>query len=236
MEKDFRPYLSLLKNTSLFYGIDPEDLAAMLNCLQAEKKTFKKNESIYRVGDTAEAVGLVLAGKVCIFQDDFWGNRSILDHAGPGQMFGEAYACLQTEEMQVSVTALEQTEVLLLDVKRILHTCTSACSFHQRLLRNLMQTLAQKNLLLTRKVQHMSRRTLREKLLSYLSACSQACRSQSFTIPFNRQQLADYLSVDRSAMSSTLSRLREEGILEYEKNHFVILKESRTDRSDLPLE
>lgn len=231
VKRDFLSHLSLLKNTALFYGIEEKDLGAMLDCLQAEKRSYGRNDPIYQIGDLAEEVGLVLSGKVCIYRDDFWGNRSILDHVGPGQIFGETYACLRTEELQVSVMALEQTEVLLLDVKRILHTCTSACSFHQRLLRNLMQILARKNLMLTQKVQHMSKRTLRDKLLSYLSACSQERHSQAFTIPFNRQQLADYLSVDRSALSNALCHLRDEGILQFDRNHFILLKETEDFRS-----
>lgn len=158
-----------------------------------------------------------------IFKEDCWGNRSILSQAVPGQLFGEVYACIPDETAQVNVTAAEDTLVLFLDVQRLLHTCTPPCPFHTRLIQNLLSVIAHRTLELTRKLEHLSKRTIREKLLSYLSEQSRQAASPAFSIPFSRQQLADYLLTDRSAMSHELCKMREEGILTFHKNQFELL-------------
>lgn len=213
-----------LKRTALFGGIEAKEIEAMLTCLDAKTETCKKGRLIYRGGDTTTSVGEVLSGRVHIIREDFWGNRSIISEFGAGQLFGETYALMPYEPMEVSVLAAEDCEILFLDVGRIITVCSSACEFHARLIRNLLLVSAQKNLLLTKKLDFISRRTTREKLLAYLSAQSQQKKSPSFEIPFNRQQLADYLSVDRSAMSGELCRLRDEGVLKFEKNSFELLR------------
>lgn len=212
----------LIKRTALFDGIEENEIAAMMNCLSATTESYKNGQIIYRLGDTTTLVGEVLSGSVYIIKEDFWGNRSIISEIGAGQFFGETYALIPSAPLEVSVVAADACEVLYLDVKRIMTTCSSACEFHARLIRNLLMVTAQKNLLLTRKLEYMAQRTTREKLLSYLSAESQHMKSPSFEIPFNRQQLADYLSVDRSAMSNELCKLRDEGILKFEKNRFEL--------------
>lgn len=218
MEIDYK----LIKRTALFDGIDETEIAAMLDCLSATTKNYKKDRIIYRIGDITTLVGAVLSGRAYAIKEDFWGNRSILSEIGVGQLFGETYAAIPSAPLEVSVVAAEACEVLFLDIRRILTTCSSSCEFHARLIRNLLAVTSRKNLLLTRKLEYMSQRTTREKLLSYLSAESQRQRSSSFEIPFNRQQLADYLSVDRSAMSNELCKLRDEGVLSFEKNRFVL--------------
>ena len=167
-------------------------------------------------------MALLLEGCIHIQKEDYWGNLSILSEISEGQIFGEVYACLGSDEILNNAVAVKPGKVLFLDVKRILTMCLSACQFHGRLIRNLLAVLAQKNKMLTRKLEHMSRRTTREKLLSYLSEQSQRAGSPVFDIPFNRQQLADFLSVDRSAMSAELCRMRDEGILSFDRNHFVL--------------
>ena len=217
---------TLIKHAALFDGIDEGEIASMMNCLSAATAKYKKEQIIYRVGDATTMVGVVLSGRAYVVKKDFWGNRSILSEISAGQLFGETYALMPSAPLEVSVAAAEACEVLFLDVRRILTTCSSACEFHARLIRNLLTVTAQKNLLLTRKLEHMAQRTTREKLLSYLSAESQRQKASSFEIPFNRQQLADYLSVDRSAMSNELCKLRDEGILVFEKNRFQLLQPS----------
>lgn len=215
-------YLTLLSNTTLFTGIDKEDISSMLNCLSAHVSSYAKESFILHTGDMIHEVGMVLSGSALIIKEDFWGNRSILSEVSSGFLFAETYACIGTVPLEVSVIASSDCEILFLDFQKILTTCSSACQFHTRLIHNLLATLAQKNLTLTRKVEHMSQKTTRDKLLSYLSAESLKAKSPSFSIPFNRQQLADYLSVDRSAMSNELGKLKKEGILDYNKNTFLL--------------
>lgn len=215
-------YLTLLKKTCLFSGIKDEDISTMLHCLSARIASYQKEEFILHTGDLVNQVGMVLSGSVLIIKEDFWGNRSILSEISPGSLFAETYACIGTTPLEVSTVASSDCKVLFLDFQKLLTTCSSACHFHTRLIHNLLSTLAQKNRILTKKLEHMSQKTTRDKLLSYLSAESLKAKSPSFTIPFNRQQLADYLSVDRSAMSSELGKLKKEGILDYNKNTFLL--------------
>jgi CRP-like cAMP-binding protein len=215
------PY-GFLKKTSLFRGTSEEELPTLLDCLAPTTREYAKNELILRQGEDVSAVGLVLSGRAQVIEEDFWGNRSILADAWPGDLFAEAYAFLPGERLRVSVVAAEATSVMLLDAKRMLEVCSSACRFHTRLVQNVLAESARKNLALTRKVSHMSKRSTREKLLSYLSGQALGAGSDAFEIPFNRQQLADYLCVDRSAMSSELCKMRDEGLLTFDKNRFQL--------------
>lgn len=213
-------YLSILKNSPLFSGIEITEIQTMLGCLHAIEKKFVKNELILRQGEPVSAMGLVLSGRIHIVKEDFWGNRTILSDITPSQMFAESFACAHVQSITVSALAVEPTTVLFLDIKQLLNTCTSACVFHTRMIRNLLSVLANKNVMLTGKIEHITKRTTREKLLSYLSAESIKAGSPTFQIPFNRQQLAEYLAVDRSAMSLELSKLQQESYLTYHKNSF----------------
>ncbi len=215
-------FINLTKNNQLFSGIEEKEIEAMLKCLNAKIKSYDKNQYIYRFGENISSVGLVLCGSVYLVKDDFLGNQTILSEAGVGQIFGETYACVPAETLEVSIITAEASEVMFLDIQRIMNVCSSTCVFHARLIRNLLSVLAEKNLNLTRKMLHMSQRTTREKLLSYLSAEAQRNCSTVFKIPFNRQQLADYLAVDRSAMSNELCKLRDDGILSFNKNCFKL--------------
>lgn len=213
-----------LSNTILFQGTSPEEVKAMLGCLQAERKTYQKGEMIYRMGDAVPAMGLVLSGSVSIENDDIWGNKSILDTASAGQVFAETYACVPSEPMMVSVVASEKTEVLFLNVNRILQTCSNSCSHHNKIIHNLLSVSARKNLNLSRRIFHTSSKSIRGRLLSYLSYQAVKNGKREFDIPFSRQQLADYLSVDRSALSNELSKMQKEGILKANRSHFLLLE------------
>lgn len=219
MEIDF----NLVKHTALFNGINEIEIDSMLTCMSAYVVRYKKGQMIYRVGDSVTLLGEVLSGKIHLIKEDFWGNKSILSELGVGQLFGEAYALSQSVLLELGVLAAESAEILFLDAKRMMTTCSSACKFHSKLIRNLLAVTAQNNLLMTRKMEYISHRTIRGKLLSYLSAESQYHKSAVFSISFNRQQLADYLYVDRSAMSNELCKLRDEGILKFERNNFELL-------------
>lgn len=215
-------YFSLLKETELFRGITEAELQSVLDCLSAVTRSYQKGEYVFRRGECITSVAMVLEGRIHIQKEDFWGNLSILSEISEGELFGEVYACLGNEAILNNAVAVKDSAVLFLDVNRILTACPSACPFHGRLVQNLLSVMAVKNKILARKLWHMSQRTTREKLLSYLSEQSLRAGSPSFHIPFNRQQLADYLSVDRSAMSNELCKMRDEGILSFEKNYFVL--------------
>lgn len=214
--------LALLKRTKLFYGITENEMGAMLECLSAAKHSYKKGDYVFRRGERIASVAVLLEGRVHIQKVDYWGNQSILSEVSEGELFGEVYACLGGEEILNNAVAVKPSVVLFLDINRILTMCPSGCRFHERLVRNLLAVLASKNRMLTQKLEHMSQRTTREKLLSYLSEQSLKKGSSSFDIPFSRQQLADFLSVDRSAMSNELCKMRDEGILQFDKNHFEL--------------
>ena len=201
----------------LFRGVPAEELPALLARASARTCAFQKGELLLRRGDVTRRLGLVLEGSVHIIREDFWGNRSIVGLAGPGEVFAESYA-LAEEPLEVSVLAAAPGAALFLEADGL----TDA-----RLTANLLHLLARKNLMLTRKMRHMARRTTRDKLLSYLSAQALAAGSSEFDIPMDRQQLADYLAVDRSAMSAALGKLRDEGVLTFRKNHFRLLGEER---------
>lgn len=215
-------YLSILKNCPLFSGIEDGNIDKILPCLSAVEKQAEKNTFIFSAEDHVHSVGLILSGSVHIVKEDFWGRKDILSQLDPGELFAESFSCANEDKLTVSVLAAESTDYMLMDCRKIIRTCTSACTFHSQLISNMLQIIAHKNIRLMQKVEQLSKRTTREKLLSYLSAESQKSGSGAFNIPFNRQELADYLSVDRSAMSSELGRMCDEGLIEYTRNYFVL--------------
>jgi len=213
-------FLEIMQNTPLFKGIDSKDMEELLVHLSIGKREYKRGEFIYHAGEYTINMGMVLTGVVHIIKEDFWGNRDILAEIGAGGIFAENYMFLTNVLLEVSVITTEPTKVLFLDVRRLMSGSAESKGSNLIFIKNILSILAQKNLMLTRKMEYLSQRTTREKLLSYLSSESQRQNSAKFTIPFNRQQLADYLSVDRSAMSAMLGKLRDEGILEFNKNKF----------------
>ncbi len=217
-----REFLPVMRRSSLFAGIGDEQALTMLDCLSAERRTYRKGAYLFNAGDRVNAFGLVLSGSVQVVAEDFWGNRNILAMPGPGEVFAESYACVPDSRLTVDVLAREDTAVLFLDARRALTPCAAACDYHGMLVRNLAAMLAQKNLQLNRKLHHVTQRSTRDKLMSYLSAESSRAGGPVFEIPFDRQQLADYLAVDRSALSAALGKLRDEGVLTFHKNRFEL--------------
>ncbi|MDM8201814.1 MULTISPECIES: Crp/Fnr family transcriptional regulator [Allofournierella] len=216
--------IQILRSSQLFQNIEPDQIRILLDCLCAVVNTYQKGEFILHRGEPTRRMGIVLEGTAHIIKEDFWGNRVILGQSGPGQLFAESYACLGSENLTVSVVAAATTRVMFLDVGRLFQTCSTACGFHTRMIHNLTQVLAGRNLMLTQKVEHMAQKTTREKLLSYLSGEAQRAGSAKFSIPYDRQELADYLSVDRSAMCTELSKLQRQGILRCRKKEFELLE------------
>ena len=255
-------YLKLLRETELFDGLAEEEILQVIAAPGAVVQKFGKEQFIYREGQKNAKAAIVLEGRVHIMKEDFWGNRSILAEAGPGEMFAETYSCLGNEPLAVSVAAVEECHCLFLDLALILSEAAivqktrrsgtfaenqycaadaGPCEMKEknrkgkipvsgslnnaqvRLLGNIIRILAQKNLFLSKKAEFLSQRTTRQKLLSYLSDMERRTGQSTFRIPFNRQEMADFLSVDRSAMSAELSKLQKEGVLEYYKNQFTLL-------------
>lgn len=215
-------FLSVIQSSQLFFGISKEELMAMFSCLDIRKESFQKDAFLLRAGDTVNAIGFVLEGSVLIIQEDILGNRNIISKAREGQTFAAAYACAPKMMLNVSVVAQTPVTVMFLDVKRVLNICPSACSHHSQIIRNLLGELAEKNLHFGEKLMHMGQRTTRAKLVSYLSAEAQRLGKYEFDIPFSRQQLADYLAVERSGLSLELGKMKKEGLIDFHKNHFVL--------------
>ncbi len=222
-DKKLKKYLDILKKCPLFEEIQDDDLLRMLGCLGARVEFFDKKYTVFAEGSVAKHIGIVLSGSVQIMRVDYYGNRSILSCVGPSQVFAEEFACSEASYIPVSVIANEPCEILLIDCNHVLHTCSNHCQFHQQLIYNLMKDLAEKAILFHQKTEVTAKRTTREKLMTYLLIQSKKANSQSFDIPFDRQELADYLEVDRSGLSVEIGKLRKEGILESQKNHFVLL-------------
>ena len=218
-----KQFLPVLKRMRLFAGVGEEEIEMMLHCLGAKSAKYKKGEYVFRQGEYLSYLIVLVEGKLHIQSDDFWGNRSILNVIEIGELFGEAYTSPDSGAILNDVIALEHSTVLLLDIHRILTICPSACKFHSLTVKNLFFEIAEKNRRLVQKLDYMSKRSTREKLIAYLSEEAKRKNSSSFEIPFNRQQLADFLSVDRSAMSNELGKMREEGLLLFQKNRFTLL-------------
>ena len=203
-----------LSRTALFQGSEPEQVKEMMKCFYARERHYRKGEIVLYMGDLVKDLGLV--------REDLLGNRSIFGHAGPGQIFAETYACVPGEPLMVNVVADEDTDILFLDIGRVLTTCRSTCTHHSMLIRNLLLASARKNLGLSERIMHTSPKSIRGRLISFFSAQAARQGSRSFSIPFNRQQLADYLEVDRSALSAELGKMKKEGLLDFWKNQFVL--------------
>lgn len=218
-----KKYISILKRTQLFTGVADNEIESMLSCLDAKLKYYKKGEYVLRQGERISLLAVLVEGKLHIQNDDYWGNRSILGNIAVGEMFGEAYIAPQSDTLINDVVAVEDSAVIFFNVTCMVTTCSNACRFHSAVAQNLLFAMSEKNRKLVQKLSHMHKRSTREKLISYLSTEAKKHNSNSFSIPFNRQQLADFLSVDRSAMSNELCKMRNEGLIEFNKNNFELL-------------
>jgi len=215
-------FLDILTSCPLFDGISPQELETMLSCLDARAAQYKKGETVLQEGDPAAGLGILLSGSVQVVRMDYYGNRSIIAKLGPADIFAEAFACADLPAMPVSVIAAENAQALLIEARRITETCHNACSFHNRLVHNLLRVLAAKNIACNRKIEITSKRSTREKLMTFLLMQAKNSGS-SFRIPYDRQELADYLEVDRSGLSAEISKLRREGVILCRKNEFTLL-------------
>lgn len=217
-----KKFLKILRACPLFDGIDDADLERMLGCLGAKVERFDKKYTIFAEGSSARYVGIVLSGAAQIVSVDYYGNRSILGQVSPSELFAEAFACAEVSELPVSVIADEPSEIMLIDRDHILHTCHNNCVFHQRMIFNLMRDLASKTITFHQRIEVTSKRTTRDKLLAYLAIMAKRAQSDAFEIPYDRQELADYLEVDRSGLSAEIGKLRREGVIDCHKNRFKL--------------
>ena len=218
-----KKFIPVLKKSQIFAGVGDEEIASMLSCLGARLFKFRKGQYVLRQGEHVSDIIILVEGNLHVQRDDYWGNRSILGRVSAGEVFGEAYAAPGSGVLLNDVVALEDSTVIFFDIKRIITTCPSACHFHALVVQNMFFVISEKNRKLVQKLSHMSKRTTREKLISYLSEEAKKQNNSCFVIPFNRQQLADFLSVDRSAMSNELCKMRDEGLIEFNKSSFKIL-------------
>lgn len=216
-------YFSVLENCILFEGISQSDLSGLLACLGARTAQYKKGSVIWQEGDPALYIGIVLSGAVQIIREDFYGNRSIVTQVEQADLFCESFAAGKIRQLPVSIIAPRDCTVMIIECDRITVGCSNACGFHSRMINNLLQVMANKNLQYNQKMDILSRRTTREKLLAYLMSQAKQAGSNRFTIPYDRQALADYLGVERSAMSAEISKLKRDGILECRKSEFTLL-------------
>ena len=215
-------YISKLNKCLLFNGIKAEELTALLGCMRSKIIEFGKNKIVMQEGKIFDKLGILLEGNLQIVKYDYLGNRTIISTVKPLQIFGEAFSCVKTK-FPMNVEATEKSKVLFLISDRISNPCLNGCVFHKQLINNLLHILAHKNINLTQKIECMSKRTTKEKLLTFLALESIKQNSKEFYISYNRQSLADYLGVERSAMSAELSKLRKDGIIEYNKNWFKLI-------------
>lgn len=211
-----------LKNTQLFNGIEESEITEFFHCLAPHEHTFQKGKVIFQAGSPVSEIGLVESGSVNIVVNLYWGNSIIFGHVAKGDVFAENYAAIPGRELLCDVVACEETEILFINMRDMLTTCQKACVFHNRIIQNMLLISAQKNLNLSLRMMHTASKSLRERLMSYFSEQALEHGSSHFTIPFNRQQLADYLAVNRSAMSNELSKMQDDGLITYYKNEFTL--------------
>jgi len=210
-----------ISTNPLFRGIAFDDFERMFGCLSARTARYKKDDTILLTGDEVGYVGLILSGSLQIIKEDLNGNRTIIAELSVSELFGETFACAGISRSPVTIQAVEDVELLCIDYQKITRSCTAACPFHSKLIENMLSLIAQKNLMLNQKIEILSRRSTREKLLCFFDF--QRGVAQKFTVPFNREEMAHYLCVDRSAMSHELGKMRDEGLLKFQKNTFELL-------------
>ena len=222
MERD-NTYLTMLaKQSAIFDGIGTDNLSALLSCLGTKRRRLARGEALMLTGDKADRIGILLSGALSVSTYDLEGHRTIIKRIGPTEIVAAAQSLSGAEAMSVDVEADEDSDVLLVKTERILSPCENACMFHVRLVRNLMKTLAAKTLELNRKIEILSHRSTQDRLMAYLRSVAQQKGSAEFDIPFDRQQLADYLCVERSALSAEISRLSKLSLITSRKSHFTL--------------
>lgn len=220
MKKNFE----FMKKCPLFDKIDDKELNIIFNSRYTKVSSFPKNQIIIAEGDSTDHIGIVLSGAVQIVRNDYFGNRSIIAHIEPPEIFAEVFAFSDTKAMPVSVISTAESRIMLIDLKNLLNGISDETAFYAKLTNNLLKLITEKNLKLNEKIEIISKRTTREKLMTFLTSQAKLNQSDTFTIPYDRQALADFLEIDRSAMSAEISKLRAEGIIGSSRSTFKLIK------------
>lgn len=213
----------VLKKVQLFNGILPENLESLTKCLGAKVRPYKKGEYINYAGNDVTSVGIILCGNVDIIKEDYLGRRMILTSLSEADLFGEVFACAGVKKSPVTIYSSTDSEIMFIDYNKIIKTCSNLCDFHNKIIQNMIELIARKNLILNKKIDYLVVKGLREKLVLYLLEQYNIKNSLTFNIPLDRSGLAEYLNVDRSAMSRELGKMRDEKIINFNKNNFTIL-------------
>lgn len=216
-----------LAGSRLFYGINDDEIESLLQCLRASFGKFQKGQFLLMEGDPVRHIGILFSGTAEIIKEDAFGRRTIVSTLGPLDMFAEALVCAEVKESPVSVVASSEGWLCFIDYKRITTSCNSACGFHTRLIQNMLSILANKNVMFNKKVDYLLMKGMRERISAYLLDQAKSKKTLTFSIPFNREELADWLAVDRSALSRELGKMKGEGIIDYKKNNFSIKDKDR---------
>ena len=217
-----------LQSVPLFKDIKDTEFDALLACVGAKEGRYEKGDFIFLNGTATNSVGIVLDGRVQVIKEDVFGNRAILNDLGPKSVFGESFVCGGNFMLTVSVQAIEDSTTLFLPFERIMHICPSACGFHNTLLKNMVGMIAQKNLMLLEKLEVVTKHSLREKMMTYLSQLAQEQCSSTVISPLGRVDLADFLGVDRSALTRELNRMRDAGLIAFDKNTYTLMNVTLT--------
>lgn len=214
-------YFNILQNIPLFKGISRTVLSQVLDCMKSKMQAFEKGQIILLAGSKIDNIGIVLSGAVQITKADLEGAQTLLAELKSGELFGEVFVCAHIKHSPVTVTAAENTEILFIDYGKAVTACSSACSFHTAIIENMLSLLAEKNLYLNQKLEILSKRTTRARLLLFLNQFGKGARQVE--IPFNREELAQYLCAERSALSAEISKMQREGIIKCSGHSFTIL-------------
>ncbi len=214
----------LLVKLPLFEGMPADDIPVILKRLGSYSKKYKRNDFIKTAGDPIDFIGIVLEGSIQVLQDDYYGNRNIRAHFGQGALFAEAFACAGVKFLPVDILASDDAEILFINSNSIFASCGGRCEYHHTLITNLLKIVAQKNMLMNQKLKYSSHKTTKEKLMAFLHDQSRINKSKEFTIPFDRQALADYFGVERSAMSTEINKLVKQGIIETKRSYFRLIR------------
>lgn len=215
-------YLRLLSATEMFAGLDEKEIKALSDCLSLTCRTYRAGGYVFHAGEVPEVISILSHGSLRVQKEDYWGNRTIVSDVKPGAIFGESYAIARRPLLN-DIVAVSDSTVFHFSADKLASSCDRRCSYHARVTDNLMRSIASGNRALTKKIDCMSRRSIRGKLMAYLSFQSKKSGGAAFRIPFNRQQLADYLAVDRSALSKELCKMRDDGLLTFDKNSFRLI-------------
>ena len=215
--------LEFLKKLPIFFNLKDEEIISVLKFFKYYEESFKKNDFIFEIEKKIDKIGIIIFGEINIIKEDFWGNRNILNKFREGEIFGEVFA-LSKDSSNIMAEASQDCKILFLDLKDFSIENKENSKEITKFLSNIFKISLKKNILFTEKLEHISKKSIREKIISYLSTEAQKNKTNSFLIKFDRQELADYLFVERSALSRELSSMKKDRLIDYKKNHFTLIK------------